>query len=155
MSDDLSIVFRRDGVDHFAYTRWGASSLGRDLLAGPNAVEAFVTSLPERTSPFLERWMCGLAVIDFDARDLAIWASQFGWGCRQGHKLVFRLLDRIWEGWAVSWMTDPWRFICDRLPAYPAAANDPVHRMSVGEFERLQNEKWEAERDEPGVVDWI
>lgn len=155
MSDDLTIVYRRNGQDHFSYTRWGASQVGRDLMQGPASFERFVLSLPKRTEPLLVEWLCGVVLIDFDAQHVSVWAQQFAPGGAHRHKVVMRMLDVLWPGWTIRWMTDPSREVAEWLPTHVVPQNDPVRPLGVEEFERLQNEPWERARDHESTREWV
>lgn len=154
MSDDLTLVLREDGQDRFAYTRWGASQLYRDLLVGPADFEKFVRSLPALDQPLLMRWLQGLVVVDLDARRLSFWAAQFGSSAFVGRKLVDALLAQSWPGWTLHWLHDPWGFARARFDADPSGVHT-LAAITIDEFVEEQNRTWEDSRNEPGVLEWV
>ena len=69
MSDDGTFIFRRDGEERFFYVRRGGSYIDRVMLRGEAGFLEHLDDTREWPYPFLETWLAGLLVVDFDARE--------------------------------------------------------------------------------------
>lgn len=84
------------------YTRWGATALDLDLIAGPEAACRQIRRLYEPTENLRGPvWIEAAALIDIPRRLLAV----FSWHCEgYAHRAALRaVLAQTWPGWDLRW----------------------------------------------------
>ncbi|MBL8627425.1 MAG: hypothetical protein JNK64_39445 [Myxococcales bacterium] len=130
MSSDLIAIVVAGGRARGAWSRWGALSLARDLLQGEAAFVAYLGTLQPIDPIELVRWMCGLVVVDHDARTLGLWREARGlW-----RSALRALIELRWPGWRVVPLDD--------LRALPGAAPRPVEPARVEDVIAAQARAW-------------
>jgi hypothetical protein len=102
MSNDLIVLVHAGGATRAWWSRWGAGSVERDLLQGEVGFTGYVETLVPLDPPQLVAWLCGLVVIDHDARALRLWIEQSPLWREAFHALV----AVRWPGWSVAALVD-------------------------------------------------
>ena len=146
----MAIIYRSGGQDQFFYDRHGGSYIDRLLLSGLEPLRADLRALryrPTRT-PFFERWMSGMALVDADARQVWFWSSQYPARSGLEHRLMHRLLSARWPEWTLRWLHRPAAQLARLLPDHPPEkCLVPVREMSPAAFAAQQDEAWLAARE--------
>ncbi len=144
MSNDLIVVIVERGEARAWWSRWGAGSLALALTEGEAAFTQHVERAHDPLAPVeLVAWMCGLAVIDRDARTLGLWGEATGlW-----RGAVHALIASRWPGWRLQ----P---LCD-LRGASGVHLRPLAALGVDEVSAAQAEVWAAQRDADAVRAWV
>jgi hypothetical protein len=115
------------------YTRWGASALDIDLIAGPEAACRQVRRLYDTAERFLRDpvWIEAAALIDTSRRLLAIFSWHFD---GYAHRAAVRsVLARTWPGWDLRWAYAGVEDIADRsgVPTEPGDREPHTPALAV------------------------
>ncbi len=147
MSHDGTYIVIRKGQLRAYYSRWGALSLHRDLLVGTGPFVGWVESLETSVRPFLERWLCGLVIVDFDHHEIAYWADQFVGNNAVDQRIHRAVMAERWRGWRLRWLQEPsgWlqTLLRETLPKHEFARPEPT----LDDFLARQEEPWLLARE--------
>ncbi|MEC9442833.1 MAG: hypothetical protein VYE40_17190 [Myxococcota bacterium] len=153
MSDDGTFIFRRDGEERFFYVRRGGSYIDRVMLRGEAGFLEHLDDTREWPYPFLETWLAGLLVVDFDARELMFYSTQFPASSVMEMRLLTEITARAWPGYTIIPWHDPAYQLSRWLPEHPPTrALERAHReWTLDAFREMQELAWEEALQE---TDW-
>ena len=105
MGSRANYVIVEDGLTGIYYAQWGALTVARELLAGPEAAMAFARG--QRTDMGLmdNVFADGGMLLDSDRRTLLFWCDG-----KIGHfpylrRVLLPVLRALWPDWSVDWAT--------------------------------------------------
>lgn len=146
MSSDLIVVVVEDARARAWWSRWGALSVVRDLVAGDQAFLDYVQTLDALEPVRIVPWMCAVVVVDRDRGRVGLVTRGGDLGGLWG-MAVHEVIAARWPGWQVEPITDP----CALIGAEPR----PLTAPTLADVTEQQHAIWTRLAGDADIAAWI